>query len=340
MDLLLLGGTAFLGRAIAAQARDRGMAVTCLARGSAPTVPGVSFVQADRDAPAGLAQVSDRTWDAVVDVTRQPGQARRAVADISARHWVLISTGNVYAAFDRLEQDESSPTLEPLTSDVMADMSEYGPAKVACEEAVRAGQPSHTIIRSGLIGGFGDASGRTGYYPWRFAHPTGPDVLVPDDPSFPTAMIDVEDLASWTLDCAERRVQGTFNATGPTMPLSEVLDLARQTADSPLAPRYVPVETLAEAGVEAWMGPSSLPLWIDDPTWRFFATMDTTAARAHGLTTRPVDRTLAEALRYEEGRTQESRTQEGRTQERQTGLTDEEERRLRSALTSPSRGLG
>ena len=41
MDLLLLGGTAFLGRAIARAARDDGIDVTCLARGSAPTVEGV-----------------------------------------------------------------------------------------------------------------------------------------------------------------------------------------------------------------------------------------------------------------------------------------------------------
>lgn len=54
---------------------------------------------------------------------------------------------------------------------------------------------SHTIIRSGLIGGNGDHTGRTGYYPWRFAHPTGENVLVPD-PTFPVAMIDVEDLAA------------------------------------------------------------------------------------------------------------------------------------------------
>ena len=128
----------------------------------------------------------------------------------------------VYSRFDRLEQSEDASTLDPLVEDVMADMSVYGAAKVACENAIREGSSSHTIVRAGLIGGDGDWSGRSGYYPWRFAHPTGPDVLVPPDLAFPTALIDVEDLAAWIVHCALDRVQGTFNAAGPTTDLGSV----------------------------------------------------------------------------------------------------------------------
>ena len=45
----------------------------------------------------------------------------------------------------------------------------------------------------------------------------------------------------------------------------------------------VPDDALKEAGISSWMGPSSLPLWIDDPSWRYFATLDTTRARARGV---------------------------------------------------------
>lgn len=324
MNLLILGGTAFLGRAIAGCARDAGWSVACLARGSAPEPEGVRFVRADRDDRDGLADVRAQLWDAVVDVSRQPGQVRRAVAELQAEHWVFVSSGNVYARFDRAEQDESAAVLEPLTGDVMEDMSVYGPAKVACEQAVRAAArqagASATIVRAGLIGGFGDWSGRTGYYPWRFAHPTGADVLVPGDPEFPCALIDVDDLAARIVLGARERVDGTFNATGPTVSLEDVLAVARNVAgaDAP-PPRWVPAEALATAGVSAWMGPASLPLWIDDPAWRWFATLDCGAARAAGLTTRPLEETLASALAFEEIR----------DVPRQTGLTDDEERELR-----------
>ncbi len=321
--MLLLGGTAFLGRAIAVEAVARGIDVTCLARGTSPSPEGASFVRADRDEEDGLSQVAAQQWDAVIDVSRQPGQVRRALRDLSTEHVVFISTTSVYAYGDRLEQDESSPTLPALDGDVMTDMSTYGPAKVACEEAVRAGTATWTIIRPALIGGPGDTSARTGYYPWRFAHPTAADVLVPDDPDFPCALIDVDDLAAWTVTAAQHRIAGTYNAAGRTTPLVEVLDVARRVAgDQAPPPRPVPVEILRAAGIESWMGTKSLPLWIDDPADRYGATADTRAARAQGLTTRPLEDTFARVLPYEENR----------DTPRRAGLSDLEEQQLRSQL--------
>lgn len=322
MRLLLFGGTAFLGRATAREALSRGHEVTCLARGSAPVVDGAEFISADRDGDDAMSAVSTHPWDAVIDLTRQPGQARRAVAELTATHWVFVSSASVYARFDRFEQDEDSATLEPLAGDVLTDMSAYGSAKVACERIVRAGRDSHTIVRPGLIGGAGDSSGRSGYYPWRFAHPTGPEVFVPPDFDFPVSLIDVDDLAAWLITCAERRVPGTFNATGATTTLGAVLDVAREVAGSACPAVPVPAATLARAGVDSWMGPSSLPLWIDDPAWRFFGTLDTSRARAHGLSLRPLDHTLSAALAYERQR----------REPRATGLTDDDERRLRDLM--------
>src|SRR5665647_174329 len=323
MKLLLLGGTRFLGRAIAVEALARGMEVTCLARGTSDPPDGVAFVRADRNDDDALSPVAMQHWDAVIDVSMQPGQVRRAVRDLSTDHVVIISTSSVYATGDRLEQDEDAPILAALDGDIMTDMGPYGPAKVACEEAVRPSTVTSTIIRSGLIGGPGDTSGRSGYYPWRFAHPTGDDVLVPDDPDFPCALIDVDDLAAWAVTAAQNRIAGTFNATGPTTPLANVLETARRVAGDQAPPiRPVPVEVLRRAGVEPWMGPKSLPLWIDDPADRYGATADTRAAGARGLTTRPLEETFARVLPYEEHR----------DVPRRAGLSDLEEQQLRSQL--------
>src|SRR5689334_18890536 len=137
MRMLVLGGTAWLGRTVALEALRRGHDVTCLARGSDEPPPGATFVTADRDLDDGLDAVASEPWDAVVDVTRHPGHARRAVRDLTARHRVLVSTGNVYAQFDAVEQPEDSPLRGPLDADLMTDMEVYGEAKVACENAVR-----------------------------------------------------------------------------------------------------------------------------------------------------------------------------------------------------------
>lgn len=323
MKVLILGGTAHLGRAIATAALGRGWDVTCLARGSAAAPDGVTFVRADRDSPDGLDAVAHQPWDAVVDVTCHPGHARRAVEQLDARHWVFISSANAYAHYDQPEQDESGATHDPLDAEMLTDPEQYGPAKVACENAFREADAPATIVRLGLLTGPGDDTGRCGYYPWRFAHPTGPDVLVPPDPTFPCAFIDVDDLVAWLLTCIETRLDGTFNATGPTIPLGEVLALSRNAAGSALPVTEVPRDVLDAAGVRPWMGPDSLPLWIPDPAWRFFATLNTSAARAHGLVTRPYADTIARVLA----------DQNALPEPPASGLSDDLERRLRAALT-------
>lgn len=321
MNILLLGGTGFLGRALSSEAFSRGHNVTCLARGHGALAEGPSFIRADRDQDHALAAAAEQDWDIVIDLTRQPIHARHAVRDLKARHWIYVSSSSVYLRGDIAEQDESAPITDPLDADFMADMSQYGAAKVACEKSYRDHSPSHTIIRPGLIGGDGDETGRSGYYPWRFAHPSGENVLVPD-PTFPMALIDVADLAAWIVTCAEEEHVGTFNAAGETTPLSEVIELSRAITKSSAVPYVVSDDALAALGVSAWMGPKSLPLWADLPSFRYVATLNTDAARAHGLRMRPLRETLQAALDYEERR----------EHPRGAGLSDDEERDLRRAL--------
>ena len=96
--------------------------------------------------------------------------------------------------------------------------------------------------------------------------------------------------------------------------------MARQVADhlGPVvaaSPRW-----LAEHGVQPWMGPRSLPLWIDDPDWYGMNARSTVRARAAGLMTRPLEDTLADTLAWEE-----SRSDQG---PHGAGLTNDEERHL------------
>src|SRR5204863_6008640 len=73
MRVLILGGTAFLGRAVARAAAAAGHDVTCAARGEAgPLADGVRFIKVDRADPAGLAPLDGERFDAVVDVARDP----------------------------------------------------------------------------------------------------------------------------------------------------------------------------------------------------------------------------------------------------------------------------
>jgi nucleoside-diphosphate-sugar epimerase len=329
MKLLVLGGTAWLGGAVAAHAIGRGADVVCVARGRSGTVPdGARLVEADRDDPSALDGVRHERWDVVVDVARQPGHVRHAVAALEpvAERFVLVSTANVYADQRTLGQDEDSALLAPLGSDLMASMEEYGAAKVACEQAVRAGfgDDRSLIARAGLIGGPGDGSGRSGYWPWRFAHPAGADgrVLVPAALDRPAALIDVRDLAAWLVDAAARGTAGVFDAVGQALPLGEHLETARAVAGGRTSFAPAGEQWLAEHGVEEWSGPKSLPLWLRDPDWWGMNARTGDRARAAGLTNRPLAETLADGLAWEEPR----------EHPHGAGLTDDEERELLAAL--------
>ena len=74
------------------------------------------------------------------------------------------------------------------------------------------GETGAFIARASLIGGPGDASQRTSYWPWRFAHPSTPEraVLVPDAPEVPTQVADVRDVAAFLVDAGERPLEETL----------------------------------------------------------------------------------------------------------------------------------
>lgn len=292
------------------------------------------MVVADRDLPDAYDGVVEQHWDAVVDVARQPGHVRRAVDALRpvADHFVFVSSSNVYADQCELGQDEDVALLPALTADVMESMDRYGEAKVACEQAVLKGfGVARTLVaRVGLIGGPGDTFGRTGYWPWRFTHPSNSEhmVLVPDDAQVPTSVIDVRDLAAWLVTCVEAGTTGVFNAAGEPRDLSDHLAVARAVAGhAGLVVRAEP-SWLIEHGVRPWMGPRSLPMWIDDPDWYGMNARSTERARAAGLVTRPLQDTLTDTLVWELSHANPG--QHG------AGLTDDEERQLLGHFTGKS----
>lgn len=323
MKLLVFGGTAWLGRTTAASAIAAGHDVTCAARGV--DVPaGATHARIDRDDVEGLAPLVDTRWDAVIDVSRQPGQVRHATRQLRARRYVFVSTCNVYASQAEIGADESATLLHPLDADAMTGPEEYGRAKVACEDAVREvfGTDRSAIVRPGLIGGPGDPTGRSTYWPRRFAAPSNPEgvVLAPDAPGLPTALIDVRDLAAWLVRLAEGSGSGAFNAQGQPHPFPAHLDAAKAAAGQRGTVAAMAEGWLVERDVNEWAGPRSLPLWLRDTDWYGMNARSTQRAVAAGLERRPLESTLADVL--------------GGPVVSGAGLTDEEERELLAQLTT------
>jgi 2'-hydroxyisoflavone reductase len=311
MRLLVLGGTKFVGYAVAAEGSRRGHEVVCAARGESGQVPdGATLTKVDRDAEDGLEPLAGKDFDAVVDVAplSQPwvDRALRTLGD-RAGHWSFVSTVNVYA-------DNATPGQTPATGELVPALVQhsdrermdaagedgvllYGGIKVASENAVREVMGDRAFVtRPGLITGAGDRGDRFGYWPARFSR--GGRVLVPDAPEQPIQYIDVRDYARWIVDAGERGLAGTYDAIGPVRPLPELLEGIAEVVGVDVELVGATPEQLTEANVTPWSGPRSLPLWLPD-SHHGMPAHDPTPSIEAGMPVRPLAEAVADALERE-----------------------------------------
>jgi len=290
MNLLVLGGTVFLGRHVVEAALAAGHRVSVFNRGRrAVAWPGaVEALVGDRD--GDTSALRGRAFDAVIDCSGyRPAQITSAAASLEPHlpHWVFVSSISVVARFPPGQShDENAP--------VTTGTAGYGGGKARAEEALRelcAGRAA--IVRPGLIVGRHDPTGRFAYWPWRLAQ--GGTVLAPGRPGRPVQVIDARDLAAWCVRLAETQQSGTFNAVGPPMPMRTVLETCRDAAGVDARLVWCPDADLLAAGVAPWTG---LPLWIpeDDPDHGGMLLARSERAVAAGLRTRPLRETVVDVL--------------------------------------------
>jgi len=226
LNILILGGTSFLGPHQVAYALGRGHAVTTFTRGKTmPTVhqelfEQVTMLKGDRE--NDLKALETGTWDAVIDNSGRNVEWTQKTAELlkdRAGLYVYTSSTGVYYPYltDNIAEDTELVTAVPenLEDEEMKMEYGYGVMKTNSEAAARAafGDDRTIVVRPTYMIGPADKTNRFIHWPLRLA--AGGEILVPGRADDPVQYADVRDVAEFMIRLIENKQTGSFNAAGP-----------------------------------------------------------------------------------------------------------------------------
>jgi 2'-hydroxyisoflavone reductase len=322
LDILVLGGTGFLGPHQIEPALARGHRVTMFNRGvTAASLYGdrVETLIGNRDdrVDQGLKSLAGtRRWDIVIDNSGFVGRHVRDSAELlhgRVGRYLFVST---ISAYDLLEDGGTFNEDSPLSRAAAPDdeLSGYGPMKAVCDRLVREVYGSSAVIvRPTYIVGPRDETDRFTYWIDRMAR--GGEVLGPPDPAKQFQWIDVRDLGNWMINLAEQGTTGVFNAASKPVPWGDILSALAVAGGKTAHVHAATVELLDELGIDQPLVLSDLPQWF----------IATAAAESAGLAIRPLTETAVATLEWWRGQPAERHAKTG-------WLTPERERQALAML--------
>ncbi|MCW5516911.1 NAD-dependent epimerase/dehydratase family protein [Muriicola sp. Z0-33] len=299
LNILVLGGTDFLGPAIVRAILKKGHSPTLFNRGKTnPTLfPNLPLIKGDRDKGApSYSTLKNTQWDVVIDVWPQKSAlVQEAAASLTAhtKHYVFISSVAVYKDFNDSGRAEDYQLVH-LPED--KSKWDYPEEKTAAEMQVIKNFPGrHTILRPGPIKGWRDPAYDLLY--WLIKLDRGENILCPGDGQDGLQFIDVNDVGAFAVLAAEKKLIGAYNCTGPTpqkLSWRSFLERAKNHLKSPSELVWSTQAKLQELNVYPW---SDLPLWAPT-TDDYFMEISNAKAVAAGFEYTPIEKTISDCLAW------------------------------------------
>ena len=194
MDILVMGGTRFVGKPLVERLLAAGHALTLFTRGNKPAPAGVEHLVGDRSSAEGLQQLAGRRFDVIVDSSGRTLDDSRAVIERTgapSHRFVYVSSAGVYADSELWPLDEDSPT----------DPASRHAGKAETEAWLRSQGLAFTSFRPTYIVGPGNYNPVESWFFDRIVH--GRPVPLPGDGSTITQLGHVSDLAAAMARCIE-----------------------------------------------------------------------------------------------------------------------------------------
>jgi 2'-hydroxyisoflavone reductase len=228
LNILILGGTSFLGPHQIAYALNRGHSISIFTRGKTqPAIYKKLFKKVDHllgDRANDLEALKGRKWDAVIDNSGHRVQWTKDSAALLKENVPLYlytsSTGVYYPYLGSNIKEDTKPVLEVPEGINEEQSIEYGYGVMKAKSEIEAkkiyGEDRCIIVRPTYMMGPADRTDRFTYWPERLSR--GGEILVPGKADDPVQYIDVRDVAEWMIRLIENANTGTFNAVGPASP--------------------------------------------------------------------------------------------------------------------------
>ena len=194
MDILVMGGTRFVGKPLVGRLQAAGHALTLFTRGNKPAPAGVEHLIGDRSTAEGLQQLDGRRFDVIVDSSGRTLDDSRAVVERTgapSHRFVYVSSAGVYADSELWPLDEDSPT----------DPQSRHAGKLDSEAWLRSEGIAFTSFRPTYIVGPGNYNPVESWFFDRIVH--GRPVPLPGDGSTITQLGHVDDLAAAMALCID-----------------------------------------------------------------------------------------------------------------------------------------
>lgn len=236
MNLLILGGTGFIGPHLVRHAVARGHRVTIFTRGRRQADLPNEVIRLVGDRNGQLGALEGKRWDAVIDDSAtEPDWVRQSTSLLkdAAGQYLFTSSTGVYYPYLKRGVDESEPVRQQI-SDPQDGSESYGVRKAQCEQiTLTSFGAGGVVVRPTYIVGPGDTTDRFPYWPQRLAR--GGETLAPGKRDDPVQIVDVRDLVEFMVKLLEEKRSGVYNASGPraALTIAQFLDGAIAALNSP-----------------------------------------------------------------------------------------------------------
>lgn len=297
LDILVLGGTGFIGPYLVRYAVARGHRVTIFTRGRHTADLPDSVIHLEGDRNGKLQALEGKRWDVCIDdsanIADWVRQSAALLKDSVGRYLFTSSTG-VYYPYHPRGVDESVPVHTDL-HDPKDPSEAFGVAKAQAERIVFDTFGARgLVVRPTYIVGPNDPSDRFPYWPVRLSQ--GGEVLAPGRADDPAQFVDVRDLAEFMVRLVENKQSGIFNAVGPERPMTAraFYGAARDALKADVRFTYVDDYDFLEAHKIDEAIPWALLKGNDDG---MMSVANTKAIKA-GLTFRPLAATVRDTLAW------------------------------------------